>query len=280
MKHIVLVGCGKMGTAMLKGWIDHFDSDTVFTIIDPFMAVKNPFIDNKRITVLAQASPAKPSDLLIIWPDKTVPDIIVLAVKPQVMEQALAPLVNLAGADTLWLSIAAGISIDWLRQRITPDAAIIRTMPNTPAAIGKGVTAMAVGDGVSEAMQKLAEEILSVVGKVVRLDDEADMDAVTAVSGSGPAYVFLMRESLEAAARTAGLEPGLAAMLAEETISGAVALMRESDLDARQLRIDVTSPGGTTEAALKILMADKAGLPALMEKAVLAAQKRALNLGN
>ena len=275
MKHIVLVGCGKMGTAMLKGWIDHFDSDTVFTIIDPFMAVKNPFIDNKRITVLAQASPAKPSH-----PDMISPDIIVLAVKPQVMEQALAPLVNLAGADTLWLSIAAGISIDWLRQRITPDAAIIRTMPNTPAAIGKGVTAMAVGDGVSEAMQKLAEEILSVVGKVVRLDDEADMDAVTAVSGSGPAYVFLMRESLEAAARTAGLEPGLAAMLAEETISGAVALMRESDLDARQLRIDVTSPGGTTEAALKILMADKAGLPALMEKAVLAAQKRALNLGN
>ena len=275
MKHIVLVGCGKMGTAMLKGWIDHFDSDTVFTIIDPFMAVKNPFIDNKRITVLAQASPAKPSH-----PDMISPDIIVLAVKPQVMEQALAPLVNLAGADTLWLSIAAGISIDWLRQRITPDAAIIRTMPNTPAAIGKGVTAMAVGDGVSEAMQTLAEEILSVVGKVVRLDDEADMDAVTAVSGSGPAYVFLMRESLEAAARTAGLEPGLAAMLAEETISGAVALMRESDLDARQLRIDVTSPGGTTEAALKILMADKTGLPALMEKAVLAAQKRALNLGN
>ena len=275
MKHIVLVGCGKMGTAMLKGWIDHFDSDTVFTIIDPFMAVKNPFIDDKRITVLAQASPAKPSH-----PDMISPDIIVLAVKPQVMEQALAPLVNLAGADTLWLSIAAGISIDWLRQRITPDAAIIRTMPNTPAAIGKGVTAMAVGDGVSEAMQKLAEEILSVVGKVVRLDDEADMDAVTAVSGSGPAYVFLMRESLEAAARTAGLEPGLAAMLAEETISGAVALMHESDLDARQLRIDVTSPGGTTEAALKILMADKAGLPALMEKAVLAAQKRALNLGS
>ena len=275
MKHIVLVGCGKMGTAMLKGWIDHFDSDTVFTIIDPFMAVKNPFIDNKRITVLAQASPAKPSH-----PDTTTPDIIVLAVKPQVMEQALAPLVNLAGADTLWLSIAAGISIDWLRQRITPDAAIIRTMPNTPAAIGKGVTAMAVGDGVSEAMQKLAEEILSVVGKVVWIDDEADMDAVTAVSGSGPAYVFLMRESLEAAALTAGLEPGLAAMLAEETISGAVALMRESDLDARQLRIDVTSPGGTTEAALKILMADKAGLPALMEKAVLAAQKRALNLGS
>ena len=275
MKHIVLVGCGKMGTAMLKGWIDHFDSDTVFTIIDPFMAVKNPFIDNKRITVLAQASPAKPPH-----PDMISPDIIVLAVKPQVMEQALAPLVNLAGADTLWLSIAAGISIDWLRQRITPDAAIIRTMPNTPAAIGKGVTAMAVGDGVSEAMQTLAEEILSVVGKVVRLDDEADMDAVTAVSGSGPAYVFLMRESLEAAARTAGLEPGLAAMLAEETISGAVALMRESDLDARQLRIDVTSPGGTTEAALKILMADKTGLPALMEKAVLAAQKRALNLGN
>ena len=275
MKHIVLVGCGKMGTAMLKGWIDHFDSDTVFTIIDPFMAVKNPFIDDKRITVLAQASPAKPSH-----PDMISPDIIVLAVKPQVMEQALAPLVNLAGADTLWLSIAAGISIDWLRQRITPDAAIIRTMPNTPAAIGKGVTAMAVGDGVSEAMQKLAEEILSVVGKVVRLDDEADMDAVTAVSGSGPAYVFLMRESLEAAARTAGLEPGLAAMLAEETISGAVALMRESDLDARQLRIDVTSPGGTTEAALKILMADKAGLPALMEKAVLAAQKRALKLGS
>ena len=275
MKHIVLVGCGKMGTAMLKGWIDHFDSDTVFTIIDPFMAVKNPFIDDKRITVLAQASPAKPSH-----PDMISPDIIVLAVKPQVMEQALAPLVNLAGADTLWLSIAAGISIDWLRQRITPDAAIIRTMPNTPAAIGKGVTAMAVGDGVSEAMQTLAEEILSVVGKVVRLDDEADMDAVTAVSGSGPAYVFLMRESLEAAARTAGLEPGLAAMLAEETISGAVALMRESDLDARQLRIDVTSPGGTTEAALKILMADKAGLPTLMEKAVLAAQKRALKLGS
>ena len=268
MKQILLAGCGKMGGALLEGWLANIKDDVRFTVIDPTLADDHPLKGRDRVTMLAS-------------PDSSVarPDIVVLAVKPQVMAEALPPLKALAGPDTVWLSIAAGISMDWLRAAIAPDAAVIRTMPNTPAAIGRGVTAMVAGDTVPGDMKELAERMLAVVGRVVHLGSEADMDAVTAVSGSGPAYIFLLREALEAAAVEAGLDRKLAAVLAGETVSGAALLLEESDEDASQLRVNVTSPGGTTEAALKVLMADD-GLESLLKKAVLAARDRSRALGN
>ena len=268
MKHILLAGCGKMGSALLEGWLTRIEDDIQFTVIDPALAADHPFAGRKGVTVLPEAGPDTPK-----------PDMVVLAVKPQVMDEALGPLAKLAGPGTVWLSIAAGISIDRLRSQLSPDAAVIRTMPNTPAAIGRGVTAMVASGSVPKDMLELAERMLSVVGRVVHLDSEEHMDAVTAVSGSGPAYVFLLRESLEAAAVEAGLPPEVASVLAGETLLGAALLLDESEESAGQLRVNVTSPGGTTEAALEVLMAGD-GLESLLKRAVVAARDRSRALGN
>lgn len=268
MKTVLLAGCGKMGTAMLTGWLERLDEDLQFVVVDPMLAEDHPLAGRDRVAMMASL----PDDL-------EAPDMVVLAVKPQMMAEALPPLAAISSPQTVWLSIAAGISIDWLKDAISPEAAIIRTMPNTPSAIGKGVTAMIADQTVPQEMQELARRMLGVIGAVVELDDEADMDAVTAVSGSGPAYVFLLREVLEAAALSAGLKPELAATLAGETISGAAALLDASEETASQLRINVTSPGGTTQAALEVLM-DENGMHALLKKAVLAARDRSRALGN
>lgn len=268
MKTVLLAGCGKMGTAMLTGWLNRLEEDLRFVVVDPELADSHPLGQDNRV------------EMFKTLPENcTAPDMVVLAVKPQMMAEALPPLVQASRDDTVWLSIAAGISIEWLQDAIAADAPIIRTMPNTPSAIGRGITAMIAGDTVPAEMLGLARRMLEVTGKVVDLDDEADMDAVTAVSGSGPAYIFLMREALEAAGTAAGLKPELAAILAAETISGAAALMEESDEAASQLRINVTSPGGTTQAALEVLM-EQDGLPDLLRKAVLAARDRSRALGN
>ena len=268
MKQILLAGCGKMGGAMLEGWLANFDDGIQLTVVDPALKEGHPLWGREGVRML----PA-------VEADTPQPDMVVLAVKPQAMADALPPLAALAGSDTVWLSIAAGISIDWLKARISPDAAIIRTMPNTPAAIGRGVTAMVATDTVPGTMTALAERMLSVIGRVVHLENEADMDAVTAVSGSGPAYVFLLHEAMEAAAIEAGLAPELASALVGETLTGAALLLEASDEGAGKLRANVTSPGGTTEAALKVLMADD-GLEELVRKAVLAARDRSRALGN
>lgn len=268
MTHILLAGCGKMGTAMLTGWLNKLDKDIVFTVIDPAIDGTHPLAGKTNVTFRNS-----------IDADLASPEMIVLAMKPQMMAQALPPLVKVSRRDTVWLSIAAGISVRWLQDAIAKDAPIIRTMPNTPAAIGRGVTAMFTGEGVPDQMAELARSLLVVIGKVVVLDDEADMDAVTAVSGSGPAYIFHLKEALEGAAINAGLKPELAAILAEQTIIGAAALMDQSKESAAQLRVNVTSPGGTTQAALDVLMAED-GLLKLMKKTVLAARERSRELGN
>ena len=268
MNRILLAGCGKMGSAMLEGWLDRIDDDIHFTVVDPALAGDHPLRGRDGVEMVPALDPAMAS-----------PDMVVLAVKPQSMDEALPTLIAAARPDTVWLSIAAGISTDWLRQRISPDAAVIRTMPNTPAAIGRGVTAMVATDTVPDAMRGLAERMLAVVGRVVHLGSEADMDAVTAVSGSGPAYVFLLCEALEAAAIEAGLSAELASALVGETIVGAALLMEQSDAAPGQLRVNVTSPGGATQAALEVLMAGD-GLEALLGKAVLAARDRSRELGN
>jgi len=257
-----------MGTAMLTGWLKNMDESITFCVMDPAFDGTHPLAGQPKVTFSNRMNS-----------DMTSPDMIVLAMKPQMMAEALPPLIKASRRDTVWLSIAAGISVRWLKDAIAEDAQIIRTMPNTPAAVGRGITAMFAGEGVPAEMADLAKALLSVIGQVVILDDEDDMDAVTAVSGSGPAYVFYLKEALEGAAINAGLKPKLAAALAEQTIVGAAALLDQSEESASQLRINVTSPGGTTQAALDVLMAED-GLLSLMKKTVLAARKRSRELGN
>lgn len=201
------------------------------------------------------------------------PAVIVAAVKPQVMDAVFPPLAQSAGPDTLTISIAAGRTIASFARHLPPRSAIIRAMPNTPAAIGHGITAFVASSRVSPGQKALARALLAATGDVVELGDEALMDAVTAVSGSGPAYVFLLAEALTEAGLAAGLPADVAKRLARQTVAGSGALLAASHEDAGELRRNVTSPGGTTAAALDILLGPD-GLRPLMERAVAAATAR------
>lgn len=267
---ITLIGCGKMGSAMLRGWLADTTLDADFAIIEPMTdhLAWTGAHDNVRLYNSIADAAAK----------ETAARMIVLAVKPQLMDEAIEGLGALVGADTALLSIAAGIPTGWFHARLDDGALVLRAMPNTPAAIGKGVTALFAGDAPSE-LVALARRLLSAVGTVVMLDDEALMDAVTALSGSGPAYVFLLAEAMTAAGIKAGLPADLARQLAEATVSGAGALIDESDEPPSQLRVNVTSKGGTTAAALSVLMAED-GMEALMTRAILAARDRSVELGS
>ena len=266
MKTILLAGCGNMGTAMLTRWLDEFDDEVNFIVIDPQITPQHPAGRDKRVRLLTQVEDGLPSI-----------DLIVLAMKPQMLNDALPALLGIASPNTVWLSIIAGVTRACLHQTLGDDALIIRTMPNTPAAIGKGMTAMIMDDKIPDEMQNLAEKMMTVIGEVVILHNEEDMDSVTAISGSGPAYIFLLHEAMTSAGINLGLDEDVAKKLAMTTLSGAAALLEESELSAAQLRRNVTSPKGTTEAALNILMAED-GLPNLMTKATLAAQRRAREL--
>ena len=268
---ITLIGCGKMGSAMLQGWLDDDNLAADFVIIEPYAdsLAWTASHDNVRIfpdVATASADAATAASRMIV-----------LAVKPQMMDEALGNLGGLVGDATVFLSIAAGITCDWLRARLGVDAAIIRSMPNTPAAIGQGITAI-YGGSVDADSQLLARQLLAATGQVVMLDDENLMDAVTAVSGSGPAYVFLLAEAMCDAGIAAGLPPELAKQLAEATVTGAGALIAASDEPPAQLRVNVTSKGGTTAAALDVLMADD-GMKDLLERAIAAAKARSVALG-
>ena len=260
-----------MGSAMLEGWLAQLDDGLDFTVLDPMLDDGHIACRDDRVVALKSLDDHD-------WGEGAQPDLIVLAMKPQMLPDALPSLKAISHDDTVFLSIAAGITMQSLKDHLGESQPIIRTMPNTPAAIGKGITAMIFDQAVSPEMIALTRRMMAVIGDVVDLDDEADMDVVTAVSGSGPAYVFLMREALESAAITAGLKPELAAKLASATIGGAADLMEESDQSASQLRINVTSPNGTTQAALDVLM-DENGLHNLMAKAVIAARDRSKELG-
>ena len=203
-------------------------------------------------------------------------EAIVIAVKPQIAAQALPPLATMIGAATIIVSIMAGRTIQSIANALQRPCALVRAMPNTPAAIGRGIT-VAVARGANAAQRDLAHRLLVATGTVEWIEDEALMDAVTAVSGSGPAYVFLLAETLAQAGIAAGLPPALAAKLARETVAGSGELLHRETLDAAVLRENVTSPGGTTAAALEVLMG-KEGLAALMTAAVAAATRRARDL--
>jgi pyrroline-5-carboxylate reductase len=256
---LLLVGAGKMGGALLGGWLGRDVPDGSISVLDPALPPDMAIICQTR--GVATTRPAAP------------PAVAVLAVKPQSFEAVAADLGALVGPDTLLISIMAGKTIRDIALRL-PARAIVRAMPNLPASIGRGITAAVRNDAVTQAQRDVADALLSAVGKVEWLDDEDLIDAVTAVSGSGPAYVFYLAECLAAAGIKAGLPSNLAFKLAQATIEGAAALMQESRSELGALRQAVTSPGGTTEAALEVLMAAD-GLRPLLAAAVDAAVRRA-----
>jgi pyrroline-5-carboxylate reductase len=262
---------------MLQGWLADTNLDANFTIIEPHQTYLGWLEGQKTVRLYADCAAA-------IADGAPVSTMIVLAVKPQMMDDAIAGLGVMKHADCAYLSIAAGISTGWLKQRLGDDAIVIRAMPNTPAAIGKGITAL-YADAPNHASNQapnrardLAGQLLAAVGQVVHVQDEALMDGVTALSGSGPAYVFLLVEAMTEAGIKAGLPDDLAGELAKATVCGAGALMAAVDTAPAILRENVTSKGGTTAAALAVLMADD-GLASLMTKAVAAAKARSIELG-
>jgi len=259
---LVLVGAGRMGSALLEGWIANGLTPGAITVIDPSPgdAVRST-AQARGVRLLADAGGLGRAS------------IVILAVKPQIMADVLAGLGGLADAATLALSIAAGRTIADIESGLGHEGAVVRAMPNTPAAIGHGMTVLVANAAASDAQRAAAGELMAAVGAVEWVGDEALMDAVTAVSGSGPAYVFLLAECLAEAGAAAGLEPQLALRLARETVSGAGALIAAGADPPATLRRNVTSPGGTTEAALEVLMA-KDGLAPMMRRAVLAARDR------
>lgn len=259
---LVLLGCGKMGSAMLAGWLAQGVPPRAVWVIEPS---PSDWLRGTGVHLNADL-PAAPA-------------IVLLAVKPQMMGAALPQVQALGGGDVLFLSIAAGTTIASFEETFGARTPIIRAMPNTPAAVGRGITAIIGNTHASAADLALAEALLSAVGQVVRLEGEHQMDAVTAVSGSGPAYVFHLIEALAAAGEAEGLPADLAMQLARATICGAGKLAQQAPESAAQLRINVTSPGGTTAAALAVLMDEATGFPPLLKRAVKAAADRGRELG-
>ena len=264
---LLLVGAGKMGGAMLDGWLAQGLDPAKVIVVDPAPPPEIKELLAKR-GVRHEASPPKLA---------TPPAVLLMAVKPQMMEAVFAPIAALAGPETLVISIAAGRTIASFEKHLAPGIAVIRTMPNTPAAIGRGITVCTANSAANIRARALCEALLSAVGEVGWVEDEALIDAVTAVSGSGPAYVFLLVEALAAAGAKAGLDAALAMRLARATVAGSGELLHRSDLSAATLRQNVTSPGGTTAAALGVLMGAD-GLEPLLVKAVEAATRRGQEL--
>jgi pyrroline-5-carboxylate reductase len=265
---LVLAGAGNMGGALLAGWLDGG-------------------LDPARIIVQDPAPPPRIAQLLAKHRVRVVgevprldapPAVLLMAVKPQIMEDVFPPLAKIAGESTVVLSVAAGRTIRSFERHLAPGAAVVRSIPNTPAAVGRGITVATANAHVSARQKEVCGALLSAVGETAWVDDEALIDPVTAVSGSGPAYVFYLAECLAEAGVKAGLAPDLAAKLARWTVAGAGELLHRSDLPASTLRENVTSPNGTTFAALQVLMAKTGGLQPVMTEAVLAASRRSKEL--
>ncbi len=264
---IVLVGAGRMGGAMLKAWLrSGLDPEQVF-VVDPGAPAETVSMRDEHGFSIAVGPEAV----------TTVPGVIVIAVKPQQMDDVLPSLVHLMGGQTVAMSIAAGRTIESIARHLGSNRPIVRAMPNTPAAIGRGISVAYANAEVSPDQARVCSELLSAVGEVAWIEDESLMDAATGVSGSGPAYVFLLAECLADAGVEAGLSRDLAEQLARATVQGAGALLESSDEPAAKLCENVTSPGGTTEAALAELMAEP-GLRDLMKRAVAAAVRRSKEL--
>jgi pyrroline-5-carboxylate reductase len=260
--HIVLAGAGKMGGAMLTGWIAGGLDPKRTIVIDPYVS--------DEIKALAAKGVRLNPDVK----DIGAVAALVLAVKPQMFAE-VGPTLRAIAGSSLVVSIMAGTTIAGIAKAC--GGKVVRAMPNTPAAIGRGITVAVAASDVSPEQRGLTDALLRATGSVEWVDDESLIDAVTAVSGSGPAYVFLLAEEMARAGIAAGLPPELAMKLARETVSGSGELLRQSDLDAATLRKNVTSPGGTTAAALSVLMADD-GFEPLLTRAIAAATARSKEL--
>ena len=262
---VVLVGAGKMGLALARGWLNAGLRPEALTLVDPApQELARAFAEDEKVG-------------LVDAPPGAHARVVVLAVKPQIMASVLPTLKALIGPHTLVVSIAAGISLQSLLAGLATHR-VVRAMPNTPAQIGAGMTGAVAAPGISSEDLEIAESLLAAAGALLWFDDEARIDQVTAVSGSGPAYVFLMVEALAAAGAAEGLAPEDAMTLARQTVIGAAALMDADPTDAATLRQNVTSPNGTTAAALDVLMGGN-GLTELMTRAVKAARRRSEELG-
>jgi pyrroline-5-carboxylate reductase len=266
---LLLVGCGKMGGAMLQGWLASGDVPKPIVVVEPLTAARAAFSDHGGITALLGDDAAIASDF--------APEIVILATKPQGMEQVAPRYRRFAESGALTLSVAAGRTLGFFAQHLGRSAAIIRAMPNTPAQVARGITVCCANMHTDAKQRALADRLLRSVGEVGWVEDEALIDAVTAVSGSGPAYVFLLAECLAAAGARAGLPTELATRLARATVAGAGELLHRSHDDAATLRQNVTSPNGTTAAALSVLMAAD-GMRPLLDRAVEAAARRSREL--
>ena len=260
---LILLGCGKMGTAMLSRWLKYGLSPSSIWVYDP---KPTEWLHDQDV------------HLNSVLPDN--PAIVVIAVKPQTITVALQSVNHFDNGTTLFISIAAGTSITELESSLGAHTPIIRAMPNTPCSVGYGITALYGNTNITKSNAKQATKLFDTVGHTVWLNEESEMSAVTGVSGSGPAYVFLLIEALASAGETQGLPSNLAMQLAKATVTGAGALVQQACESPAELRINVTSPNGTTQAALDILMDKNKGMFPLLNKAVEAATDRSRELSN
>ena len=258
---LVMLGCGKMGSAMLEGWLNRGLAPSSVHVIDPH---PSDWLRAQGVAINAEL----PAD----------PAVLMIAVKPQMMQAALPQVARFGGGGTLVLSVAAGTPIAAYEAAFGPGTRVIRSMPNTPAAVGKGITAIIGNAAATPADHDTAEGLLSAIGQVVRLEIEDQIDAVTGVSGSGPAYIFYMIDALAAAGEAEGLPRDMAMQLAKATVAGAGALAEQAAETPEQLRINVTSPNGTTQAGLEVLMNPETGLAPLIRATVKAATDRSREL--
>ena len=263
MGKLLLVGCGKMGGAMLDGWLTRGLAAADVLVAEPVEALRP-----KKPGLRAVGSTSEISD---------TPEIVVLAVKPQTMDGVLPDLKRFAEAGSVFLSIAAGKTLKYFASHLGAAAKVVRSMPNTPAAVRQGITVACAAKGVSAAEKQRCQQLLEAVGQALWVEDEALLDPVTALSGSGPAYVFLLVEAMAAAGAKLGLKPEMAMQLARATVAGSGVLLKQSSEPAQQLRVNVTSPGGTTAEALKVLMAAD-GIQPVFDKALAAASRRSREL--
>ncbi|MGB1027665.1 MAG: pyrroline-5-carboxylate reductase [Rhodospirillaceae bacterium] len=260
---VLLIGAGKMGGAMARGWLARGLPPENLAVVDPSL----PALQN-GVTSFPSA------DALFLCLGSSVPDVVVVAIKPQLFASLLPAYAPLAKAGALFFSVAAGQTLSGMQDLLGGSARLVRAMPNTPASVGWGMTVMVAGDGVQLQDRTLCSALANAIGDTAWVEDEALMDAVTAISGSGPAYVFQLTESLTQGAEALGLPKDLAALLARRTVIGAGVLMDRDPSPASTLRENVTSPGGTTAAALEVLRAEPVGMTDLVTKAVTAARDR------
>jgi pyrroline-5-carboxylate reductase len=262
---VVLVGAGKMGGAMLEGWIRMGLDPARISVLEPHPGSEIATLTSRGLTL--NPAPVEPATIIIV------------AVKPQLADQVVPGLVRWVGPGTVVASIMAGRTLRGIERVLPRATAVVRAMPNLPAAVGRGITVAVPNAAVTAAQRALVDRLLTAIGAVEWIAEESLLDAVTAVSGSGPAYVFLLAELLARAGTTAGLPADLATRLARATIVGSGVLLDRSPLGAETLRHNVTSPGGTTAAALEVLMGEE-GLAELMTRAVAAATRRAGELAD